>query len=67
MSSPHIQDKNDLAAICDDSTTHVTIETPEGWKCERPNCPTDFLHEHTTYPSLASAALNNEPKSDAKL
>lgn len=36
----------------DDSTTYVEIPTPEGWKCPRANCPTDWYHEHTTYGAL---------------
>lgn len=43
---------NDLKDIVDDGTTVVTIPTPEGWRCERPNCSTDFLHTHTTYSVL---------------
>ena len=43
---------NDLKDIVDNGTTYVTIPTPKGWRCERPNCPTDFLHTHGTYPSL---------------
>ncbi len=41
-----------LGEICDDSTTHITIPTPGGWKCERPNCKTDYLHKHGTYSTL---------------
>lgn len=39
----------DLEKIVDDSTTHVTVPTPKGWKCRRKNCPTRFKHTHSTY------------------
>jgi len=37
---------------------HITVPTPEGWKCERENCTTDFYHTHGTYPSLEKVKLN---------
>lgn len=49
-----VKDLAELATMCDDSTMHVEIETPEGWKCERENCRIDYLHKHTTYPALAT-------------
>ena len=33
--------------IVDNGTTHITVATPKGWKCDR--CPADYLHTHTTY------------------
>lgn len=48
------QDFGELKDIVDNGTTEITVETPEGWKCERPNCPMDYLHKHGTYPSLAT-------------
>lgn len=46
------KDFDDLMDYVDDSTTHITIPTPKGWRCERPNCLSDFLHTHASYPSL---------------
>ena len=43
----------------DDSTTHVTVATPKGWKCKRKGCITGFLHEHSTYPALKSSDKMN--------
>ena len=43
---------HELAGIVDNGTTHVTVETPEGWKCDKPNCPTVFYHKHSTYDCL---------------
>lgn len=45
---------------CDDSVQEVTIPTPEDWKCHKPNCPTEFLHNHTTYESLKPVAEEKE-------
>lgn len=39
-----------LEEIVDDSTTEITIKTPEGWKCER--CSADYSHSHGVYNSL---------------
>ena len=44
----------ELSDIVDDSTTEITIETPEGWKCERDTCKVDYLHKHSTYSALAT-------------
>lgn len=43
---------DDLAKIVDDGTVHVTVETPAGWKCSRPNCHVDYRHEHSGYSTL---------------
>lgn len=42
-----------LWGLVDDSTTEVTIETPEGWKCDRKGCTADYLHSHGTYAALS--------------
>lgn len=42
----------DLEKLVDDGTTVVTIATPKGWRCERPNCAMDYLHTHGTYSTL---------------
>lgn len=34
-------------------TTHITIPAPKGWKCGHKGCMTEFIHEHSTYSSLA--------------
>lgn len=44
---------DDLGKIVDDSTTHVTVPTPEGWQCSKENCTVDWFHTHGTYPSLS--------------
>lgn len=41
----------DLPAV-DNGTLYVTVPTPEGWKCDREGCTTDFYHTHSTYTSL---------------
>jgi hypothetical protein len=38
--------------VYDDSTTVVYVDTPEGWKCPRKGCTTEFIHEHSTYGPL---------------
>lgn len=38
--------------VVDDGTQYIQIPTPKGWICERKNCPTDYLHTHSTYPTL---------------
>lgn len=43
----------DLSKIVDDSTTRVTVPTPDGWKCHKENCAIDWFHTHGTYPSLS--------------
>jgi hypothetical protein len=48
------QEFNLLKNVVDDGTTHVTIKTPRGWKCERKNCKTDYKHTHGTYPTFPS-------------
>lgn len=45
-------DFSTLKDLVDDSVTEITIETPDGWKCNRKGCTTDFLHSHGTYPCL---------------
>lgn len=42
----------DLLDKVDNGTTHITIETPDGWKCERKGCVFDFTHTHGTYSTL---------------
>ncbi len=42
----------ELSGSVDNGTMHVTVETPDGWKCDKPNCTTDFLHKHATYDCL---------------
>lgn len=51
-----LKDLAELVALCDDSTTNVTIATPDGWFCERENCGVDYLHKHTTYAALSAEA-----------
>ena len=41
-----------LKDMVDDSTTHVTVATPPGWRCKRASCKTEYLHSHGTYTSL---------------
>jgi hypothetical protein len=41
-----------LEELVDNGTTHVTIETPDGWACEREGCSIDYLHSHSTYSAL---------------
>ncbi len=42
----------ELEKIIDNGTTHITIPTPKGWRCERKNCRTMFKHTHSTYSIL---------------
>lgn len=46
------KDMEDLLKLVENGTSHITIETPEGWRCEREGCRIDYLHSHGTYPSL---------------
>jgi hypothetical protein len=45
-------DLSKLLPLVDNGTTHVTIQTPKGWKCKRKNCTSMFKHTHGIYPSL---------------
>jgi len=38
----------------DDSVTEVTIETPDGWKCEREGCTMGYKHSHGTFPATTT-------------
>lgn len=38
--------------MIDDSTTHITIPTPEDWKCDRKGCRIDYYHYHSTFNCL---------------
>jgi len=38
--------------MIDDSTTHITIPTPEDWKCDREGCLVDYVHYHSTFTCL---------------
>lgn len=42
----------ELPNVVDTGTTYITVETPEGWKCPRKNCTSDFLHSHNTYADI---------------
>lgn len=44
------EDFSDLPV--DNGMTHITIENPEGWRCEREGCKMDYRHTHDTYPCL---------------
>jgi hypothetical protein len=35
-----------LEKLIDNGTTYVTVETPDGWKCDRVNCNIDWKHVH---------------------
>lgn len=47
-----MDDFEEIKDLVDDGTTFVEIPTPEGWKCSREGCTTDYLHTHGTYTSL---------------
>lgn len=38
--------------LANDSTTHITVPTPEDWKCNREGCRIDYYHEHGIFPCL---------------
>lgn len=40
-------DYEDLIDMCDDSTTEVTIETPDDFKCDR--CTATYAHTHNVF------------------
>lgn len=47
------EDNKEIAvdrALIDNSVIVHTIETPEGWRCDR--CTAEYKHSHTTYLSL---------------
>lgn len=44
-----IADRVTMHFLCDDTTTHVTVATPEGWKCKQAGCEVDYLHCHSTF------------------
>lgn len=53
-----------LKDIVDDSVTEITVETPDGWKCDRKGCTADYRHSHGTYPSLSPTPPTQENELD---
>jgi hypothetical protein len=53
---------DELAKIVDDGTTDVFIDTPEGWKCEKEGCNTDYKHTHGSFPSLKTSEWDDIKK-----
>lgn len=56
----------ELENIVDDGTTVVYVDTPDGWKCPRKGCTTDFKHTHSTYKSLIDSNKKGVGKYSSK-